>query len=123
MNKQRRRITVIKGPYGVGHGIVTTSEIAKVVFDLLDNSGALCQSDLGRAYERIKSMDEQVQTELKLLSTIEDHGDTVPVVVSEPKEWYIHNAAKAETRGAILEYLLGYVEKRLTSGREEQNSC
>jgi hypothetical protein len=110
---------MIKGPYGVGHGIVSTCDVAEVVFDLLDNASVFRQSNLCKVYERIKRMDEQVQNELKLLATIEDQRGKVPVVVSEPKEWYIHNAAKAETRGALLEYLLGYIEKRLASGREK----
>jgi len=112
---------MLKGPYGVGHGTVSTSEVAQVIFDLLDKARELPQGDLSKAYERIKGMDEKVQDELKMLATIEDRKSKVPVVVSEPKEWYIHNAAKAETRGAFLEYLLGYIEKRLASRLEEEN--
>jgi len=114
---------MMKGPYGVGHGIVSTSEVAEIVFDLLDNAHDLRQPALCSAHKKLKRMDEQIQHELKLLATIEDRRGKVPVVVSEPKEWYIHNAAKAETRGALLEYLLGYIEKRLASCRKEQDSC
>lgn len=97
---------MIKSAYGVAHGPVTTREIANVIVDLLEK-----KVDSQTAYNLMKRMDERVHEELVLLSSVEVEGDDIPVVVEKPKEWYIHNAAKAETRGAVLECLLEHLEE------------
>jgi len=98
---------MIKGQFGVTHGTVATSDVAKIVIDLLDGN-----IDQSTAYERIRVMDERIHDELEMLATIDGPHGKETVVVAEQKEWYIHNSAKAETRGAILEILLQRLQKR-----------
>jgi len=99
---------MLKGRYGVGRGIVSTGEVAKVIIDLLDKN-----IDIPTACAKMKQMNEQVREELGLLASIEGQRGEIPVFVEKPKEWYIHNAAKAETRGAIIESILEYLEKHM----------
>jgi len=86
---------MIKGRYGVIEETVTTRDVVKVVIALLEK-----KIDLRKARSIMKEMDLQVKKELQLLGTI---------VVNQPEEWYIYNAAKAQTRGAFLESLLKYI--------------
>jgi len=101
---------MLKGRYGVGHGIISTGEVAKVIIDLLNK-----KIGIPTAYDKLKQMYEQVREELRLLASIEGERGEILVVVEDPKEWYIHNAAKAETRGAIIESMLAYLEKHIAS--------
>lgn len=57
------------------------------------------------------NLNERINKELKLSSTLENG---TPVIVSEPKEWYINNADKAETRGVIVELLRDYLKERIS---------
>jgi hypothetical protein len=44
------------------------------------------------------------------------------VIIEKPEEWCINNMAKAETRAAILETLLQYMEKKLNNTGAENPS-
>ena len=82
--------------------IIPTSRIVELVVNLLD--GTINPS--AAKSEAIK-MASQIREELDFYST---NGEEGQLVISAPKEWQIHNAAKAETRGAILEGLLKHIE-------------
>jgi uncharacterized protein YgbK (DUF1537 family) len=97
----------MKGRHRTGHVTISTREVADVIVDLLEK-----KIDRKVAYEKMKQMDQQIDKEIDLLCDASKDGENA-IVVSAPKEWCIHNAAKAETRQAIIECLLEHLDKTI----------
>jgi len=88
-------------------GGISTNEITEILVDLLNRIPA--NVDLSSVYIRLKWVHERINTEVK--SFFED-GKCLPIIVDGKEDWCIHNFAKAETRGAIVESLLHRLELR-----------
>jgi len=98
---------MMQGKCSLPHTAISTNDIVQIITDLLDG-----RISLEKAYKEVKSMEQRISLELNLYAS-------TSLVVEKPEDWCIHNSAKAETRGAILESLLNYIEKRLVSRGEK----
>jgi len=87
--------------------VISTNDVIQIIIDLLDG-----RISLEKAHNEIEAMEKRIDLEINLYAS-------KSLVIEKPEDWCIHNSAKAETRGAILESLLNYIEQRLGSRRKK----